>query len=442
MRRVTQRTLPAGAAVMAAVAVGAMVGAQGRINGALAGRTHSALSAATISFVIGLAMVAAPASSRTAAFARLRTGPVKAWWWFGGFGGAFLVSTTAHGVPEIGVALVSVCLVAGTTSGALLTDRFGLGPSGRHPVSVWRVVGVTVVIAAVAVGAIGQSGAALRPALFAVLFVAGAGAAVQQAANGQLRAVADDVVVASFVSFLGGTIALLVTSAVAGQLLPLHLPAAPWLYLGGPLGVVYILVGAATVRTLGVLRFILGTVAGQLLAAVVIDAAWPEPGTSLSATTVVGAAITVVGVWLSGRDPDHRTAPPPEAGLGVDPAADSAADYGDADLGLVVALASGDAATIRAAVLAARLLVPIVASGEESRGAQLAVPRLVGRDGRHALPVFSSYDALRAWQPDARPVPMSGAQAAAGALAEGYAALVLDVAGPRSHVVEISAVAT
>jgi SseB protein N-terminal domain len=112
-------------------------------------------------------------------------------------------------------------------------------------------------------------------------------------------------------------------------------------------------------------------------------------------------------------------------------------DVGDADPTLTAALAAGDVVAIRQALLAARVLVPIVALGEESDAAQMAVPRLVGADGRHALPVFTSYDALRAWRPDARPVPMPGEQAIAGAIGEGYAALVIDVAGPLTHTVEI-----
>jgi hypothetical protein len=114
-------------------------------------------------------------------------------------------------------------------------------------------------------------------------------------------------------------------------------------------------------------------------------------------------------------------------------------DRGGADPGLMAALAGGDVGAIRAALLVARVLVPIVALGEESTEAEMAVPRLVGADGRHALPVFSSYDSLRAWRADARPVPMPGEQAVVAALGEGYAALVLDVAGPIPHTVEIRA---
>jgi hypothetical protein len=112
-------------------------------------------------------------------------------------------------------------------------------------------------------------------------------------------------------------------------------------------------------------------------------------------------------------------------------------DVGDADPALVAALAGGDAATIRRELLRARVLVPIVAMGEESTGAEMAVPRLIGADGRHALPVFTCYDSLRAWRADPRPVPMPGEQAIAAAMGEGYDAVIVDVAGPVTHVVEI-----
>jgi hypothetical protein len=115
----------------------------------------------------------------------------------------------------------------------------------------------------------------------------------------------------------------------------------------------------------------------------------------------------------------------------------SSEDIGEADPGLVAALASGDVWLVRRELLRARVLVPIVAMGEESTGAEMAVPRLVGNDGRHALPVFTSYASLRAWREDPRPVPMPGEQAIAAAMGEGYDAVVVDVAGPITHVVEL-----
>jgi bacterial/archaeal transporter family-2 protein len=294
--------LPKGAAMAAAICAGAMIGGQGRVNGELAARMDSALGAAAASFIVGLAILVVVLPFRREGLARIRRAEVAPWWWFSGLGGAFLVSTSAHAVPRVGVALVSVCLVAGTTAGALLTDQFGLGPSGRHAPTFWRFAGVGVVVLAVAIGAVGDRHSSLKPLLVIVLFAAGASTAVQQAANGQLRAAADDVIVASFISFVGGSLALVIAVAATGQFSDLQLPNAAWLYLGGPLGVVYILTGAATVRALGVLRFVLGVVAGQLIASVVLDVTWPEPGTTLRTTTVVGAIVTVIGVWLSGRD--------------------------------------------------------------------------------------------------------------------------------------------
>lgn len=113
-------------------------------------------------------------------------------------------------------------------------------------------------------------------------------------------------------------------------------------------------------------------------------------------------------------------------------------DHGDADPRLSAALELGDAAAVQRTLLEVRVLVPIVASGEESTGAQMAVPRLVNDDGLHALPVFSSYGALLAWRAEGRPVPMSGEQAVAAAIAEGYDAIVIDVAGPISAVLPIA----
>lgn len=111
-------------------------------------------------------------------------------------------------------------------------------------------------------------------------------------------------------------------------------------------------------------------------------------------------------------------------------------DTGEPDPLLADALASGDAAAALARVLLARLLVPVAATGEPDAGgaeksAEMAVPALLEPSGARALPAFSGLAALRRWQPGARPVPMPGARVVAGAVAEGYDAVVLDVAGPH-----------
>jgi hypothetical protein len=124
-----------------------------------------------------------------------------------------------------------------------------------------------------------------------------------------------------------------------------------------------------------------------------------------------------------------------------------AGDAGGADPALVAALSSGDEHAVGRALADARVLVPVVAVlGEErapagpsglvsDKSAHMAVATLVGRDGRKALPVFSSLAALAAWDAAARPVPAEGPRAALSAVADGCDALVVDPAGPRPAVV-------
>jgi bacterial/archaeal transporter family-2 protein len=230
---------------------------------------------------------------------RLRTEPGRWWWWLGGLAGAAVVASTAEGVPQIGVALVSVCIVAGTAVGALAVDEMGLGPGGRRHLSAARVGGAALAIAAVTLGAVGDRHAAVRPLLFAALTAAGAASAWQQAANGQLRRTTN-VPVASLVSFSGGTLALAALTLSRGELDGAVWPGEWWLYVGGLLGAVYIALAAASVRRLGVLQLSLATVAGQLLGAVLLDIWWPAPGIRLHLTTVIGVILTFVAVAVSG----------------------------------------------------------------------------------------------------------------------------------------------
>jgi hypothetical protein len=116
-------------------------------------------------------------------------------------------------------------------------------------------------------------------------------------------------------------------------------------------------------------------------------------------------------------------------------------DTGAADPALVAAMAEpGDERALVSAVAAARLLVPIVAepvstddSGQHvvEKQTDMAAVTLVAPDGARALPVFSSMDAIAAWDPQARPVPVTAARAAQAAVSERCDVMVVDVAGER-----------
>jgi hypothetical protein len=59
----------------------------------------------------------------------------------------------------------------------------------------------------------------------------------------------------------------------------------------------------------------------------------------------------------------------------------------------------------------------------------MALPLLIGRDGRRAVLAFTCLDALQRWRGDARPVPVEPARVWEAALTEADA-VVIDVAGP------------
>ena len=65
----------------------------------------------------------------------------------------------------------------------------------------------------------------------------------------------------------------------------------------------------------------------------------------------------------------------------------------------------------------------------------MALPTLIGNDGRTAIVAFTGTETLSRWQEDARPVPVSARQVWAAAQAEAEAA-VIDVAGPVPLVIE------
>lgn len=99
-----------------------------------------------------------------------------------------------------------------------------------------------------------------------------------------------------------------------------------------------------------------------------------------------------------------------------------------------------------AILLESRVLVPVVAVlGEvevdeaglaHDKSSDMATVLMTGRDGRTALLAFTGTSRLQAWDPGARPVPVACRLAAQSAIQDGADALVVDLAGPVTFVLE------
>ncbi|MEU7744165.1 SseB family protein [Nonomuraea sp. NPDC049158] len=126
-------------------------------------------------------------------------------------------------------------------------------------------------------------------------------------------------------------------------------------------------------------------------------------------------------------------------------------DDGTAAPAVAAALASyergaAEATEVLNALTGARLLVPVVALLTESevgehglrqeKESEMALPKLVGKDGREAVPVFTGAESLARWRPDARPIQATLLQVCRAAAGERVAAVVVDVAGPVPFVIE------
>lgn len=121
-------------------------------------------------------------------------------------------------------------------------------------------------------------------------------------------------------------------------------------------------------------------------------------------------------------------------------------DTGAADPAVTGALeawarGTGGEHEVLTALAAARLIVPVVAMLSErnddgtEKETEMALPTLVGRDGRTAVIAFTGTETLARWNPDARPVPFPASRVWEYAQAEGNA-VVIDVGGPLPLVVE------
>jgi len=124
-----------------------------------------------------------------------------------------------------------------------------------------------------------------------------------------------------------------------------------------------------------------------------------------------------------------------------------AGDSGQADPKVTQALnnwqqgSSSEHEALRA-LAATRFLVPVVAvltvQDQETKAdkeSEMALPTLIGNDGRAAIIAFTGVETMTRWRPDARPVATPAARLWHAGVTEGQA-VVIDVAGPSPFVVE------
>ena len=131
--------------LLALIVAGGATALQAPTNARLAAGVGSPVNAAFISFAVGataLGILAAVLQTRPD-MASVKALPAWAWW--GGLYGCCFVVAAAWGVPRLGAALVITLMVAGQLLSGLAIDHFGAFGVTRHPMSIGRIAGVTLV---------------------------------------------------------------------------------------------------------------------------------------------------------------------------------------------------------------------------------------------------------------------------------------------------------
>ncbi|HET8598692.1 MAG TPA: DMT family transporter [Segeticoccus sp.] len=307
-------------AALATLVGGALLSVQSQLNGQLSLSWGAPTDAALWSFSSGLvvltALLLAVPGARRALLSlpgAVRRGELRWWQCLGGFAGAAYVAVQTYAVPLAGVAVFTIAVVGGQTGNSLLVDRLGLSPAGHRPVTVGRLLAAAVAVVGVAVAVSGQHGgtgpSVILPAVLA--FVVGACTTVQQATNGQVNATSGSSVATGWLNFATGLCFLVVVALVRLVTAALHSPAdlsAPWwAWLGGVLGVPFIVISAVVVQYLGMLLYTLVMLTGQLATAVALDLVAPTGTQRIGIQVVVGVVITLLAAyaaaWAAQRRP-------------------------------------------------------------------------------------------------------------------------------------------
>ncbi|MUU70247.1 DMT family transporter [Pseudarthrobacter sp. GA104] len=315
--------LPLIAGLPLAVGAGLAIPVQGRINGALGARLNDGIAAAVVSFSTGLVLmvlISLILPRGRAGLARIlpavRTRAFPRVYVLAGGIGALFVFAQSFTVGILGVALFTVATVTGQTVSGLLVDRLGIGPAGKKSVTGIRIIGCLLTIAAVAwavsprfTGSSGMASAGAGPdggaeALLVPLLLpvaAGFLMSFQQAMNGTATVHYGTPIAATLVNFVAGSAVLWAAYAIKVSVAGWGNPLPPdwWYYAGGPMGCVFIGLGALLVRSLGVLVTGLGMIAGQLLGSLALDVVLPTPGTVVAPATVLGTILTLAAIILA-----------------------------------------------------------------------------------------------------------------------------------------------
>ena len=265
-----------------AVFAGLLFAVQGPTNASL-GRASGSLQATSISFFTGT-MVLAIILLVTGSTGLGLLPQARFWQLLGGVYGAFGVFVSITVMPILGSALTITSVMLGQLIMGAVTDALGLFGITAAALSVWRYLGIGLVIAGIILIYFGTRSAGSmqgtqsidRVPLVLLAFVSGVLGSVQSATNSSLSGVIGNIE-GSFISFVVGFTSVFIILVISclvkhERLFTLKKELLrPWMFFGGLYGAGAIFLIIFVIPVLGVALQASALMLGQLGTGIVID---------------------------------------------------------------------------------------------------------------------------------------------------------------------------
>ncbi len=305
-------------AIFIAITFGAVFAGQTAINSQLRRFVVSPFLASTISFFVGLVFLTIlllvsglPIGIPLELFL---TQPVYIW--LGGICGAIALTVNILLFPKLGSVQTTIMPILGMTLMSMVIDNYGWFKSMQHSFGLNRGIGVVLLLIGVFL-AVAQRESKFhrsqitRKKLFVqwlwrlVGVLAGMLLAVQFAINGELGKVLQSSTHAALVSFLVGTTMLIIMVGImdrsyANIKKAIRESAPWWVWIGGILGGLYILINVYLVEQIGTGQTVVLVLFGQIAGSLLVEqfGLFRSYKNQIMPVQILGLIIMIAGVFL------------------------------------------------------------------------------------------------------------------------------------------------
>lgn len=281
-----------------ALLTGLMLSVMISVNGLLSDK-YGALWAAVIVHVVGV--LSALILCQFKKEKKKMTGYAPVWIYLGGVIGAFTTLCNNAAFGYISMTSIVALGLLGQAVMSLAIDCFGLFGMVRRPFQKKSLTGLVFSLAGIAI----MLDDTVREAAYAVCFSLFAGITIvlSRTVNARL-ADKTGALEGSFINHLAGLPVTIIIALAAGNGLPfdigrmggIHVSARPWIYLGGTMGVIVVLLCNFTVPRISAFRLTGLTFVGQVFTGLLLDVA---AGKSRPDASFAGGVVIAMGIAVN-----------------------------------------------------------------------------------------------------------------------------------------------